>query len=240
MREPHLSCRAGLYSSWKANDSQSEVRELRTERIHYCGCFVSAKQTCKFYHMNQVNMDFSSNLDSATFWNIFIKTKFFYRLHLEFPSRRSRNKSNQGSMRLQVQSLASLSGLRIQGCCELWCRLQTRFGSGIAVAVVEASSGCSISTLILGTSICCGCGSKKQKPKTKKTPNRLHLQHMEVPGLGVASEEQLEPTPQPKPATPDPSYTCDLCRSLWQLQILNPMIEARDQTHILTDTMSGS
>ena len=26
-------------------------------------------------------------------------------------------------MRMQVQSLASLSGLRIQHCCELWCRL---------------------------------------------------------------------------------------------------------------------
>ena len=28
-------------------------------------------------------------------------------------------------MRRQVPSLASLSGLRIQHCCELWCRLQT-------------------------------------------------------------------------------------------------------------------
>jgi len=27
-------------------------------------------------------------------------------------------------MRLLVQSLASLSGLRIQRCCELWCRSQ--------------------------------------------------------------------------------------------------------------------
>ena len=26
------------------------------------------------------------------------------------------------SIRMQVQSLASLSGLRIQRCCELWCR----------------------------------------------------------------------------------------------------------------------
>ena len=29
-----------------------------------------------------------------------------------------------GTMRLCVQSLASLSGLRIQHCCERWCRLQ--------------------------------------------------------------------------------------------------------------------
>ena len=40
-----------------------------------------------------------------------------------------------GTMRLQVRSLALLSGLRIQCCCELWCRSQIRLGSGIAVAV---------------------------------------------------------------------------------------------------------
>ena len=37
------------------------------------------------------------------------------------------------TVRLQVPSLASLSGLRIQRCRELWCRLQTRLGSGVAV-----------------------------------------------------------------------------------------------------------
>jgi len=30
-----------------------------------------------------------------------------------------------GTIRLQVQSLASLSGLRIQRCHEMWCRSQT-------------------------------------------------------------------------------------------------------------------
>ena len=40
-----------------------------------------------------------------------------------------------GIMRLQVQSLASLSGLRICCCYELWCRLQTWLGSCVAVAV---------------------------------------------------------------------------------------------------------
>ena len=38
-------------------------------------------------------------------------------------------------MRTWVQSLALLSGLRIQHYCELWCRLQTVLGSHIAVAV---------------------------------------------------------------------------------------------------------
>ena len=40
------------------------------------------------------------------------------------------------SMRLRVQSLARLSGLRILCCCELWCGLQTWLGSRMAVAVV--------------------------------------------------------------------------------------------------------
>ena len=31
---------------------------------------------------------------------------------------------------------ASLSGLRIWRCCELWCRSQAQLGSGVAVAVV--------------------------------------------------------------------------------------------------------
>ena len=38
-------------------------------------------------------------------------------------------------MRMQVRSLALLSGLRIQHCYELQCRSQTWFGSGVAVAV---------------------------------------------------------------------------------------------------------
>ena len=40
------------------------------------------------------------------------------------------------SMRMQVQSLALLSGLRIWHCHEWWCRSQTRLRSDIAVAVV--------------------------------------------------------------------------------------------------------
>ena len=41
-----------------------------------------------------------------------------------------------GTMRLQVQSLALLSGLRIRRCRELWCRSQIQLGSRIAVALV--------------------------------------------------------------------------------------------------------
>ena len=39
------------------------------------------------------------------------------------------------SMRMQIRSLASVSGLRIQRCRELWCRWQMQLGSPIAVAV---------------------------------------------------------------------------------------------------------
>ena len=42
----------------------------------------------------------------------------------------------RGTMRLWVQSLTSISELRIQRCCELWCGSLMRLGSGIAVAVV--------------------------------------------------------------------------------------------------------
>ena len=77
-------------------------------------------------------------------------------------------------MRVQVPSLALLSGLRIQRCHVLWCRSQTRLGSHIAVALavavavsVSVASNCS-SDLIpsLGTSICHGCSPKRQKKKS--------------------------------------------------------------------------
>ena len=79
-----------------------------------------------------------------------------------------RKRIRLGSMRLWVQSLASLSGLRIWRCHELWCRLQTRLGSGIAVAVVQAHGYSSDLIPSLGTSTCHGCGPKNQKKKKKK------------------------------------------------------------------------
>ena len=45
-----------------------------------------------------------------------------------------RKRIQLGTMRLWVRSLASLSGLRIQICHELWCRSQAQLGSGVAVA----------------------------------------------------------------------------------------------------------
>ena len=48
-----------------------------------------------------------------------------------------------GTMRLWIQSLASLSGLRIRHCPELWCRSQTWLGSGVAMALAQAGSNSS-------------------------------------------------------------------------------------------------
>lgn len=68
-------------------------------------------------------------------------------------------------VKMWVRSLASLSGSEIQHCPELWCWSQTRLGSCIAVAVVEAGSCSSDLTPRLGTFICCECSPKKQKIK---------------------------------------------------------------------------
>ena len=62
---------------------------------------------------------------------------------------------------------------------------------------------------------------------------------MEAPGLGVGLGLQDE-AHTTATATLDRIHMCNLCCSLWQHQILNPLSEARDQTRILTDTMSGS
>ena len=66
------------------------------------------------------------------------------------------------------------------------------------------------------------------------------MQHMKVPRLGVKLELQLLAYDATATATPDLCRICDLCLSLWQRQILNPLSEAKDQTHILPDTMLRS
>ena len=70
---------------------------------------------------------------------------------------------------MQVRSQASLSGLKIQCCRELWCRSQMQLGSSIAVAVAKAGSCCSDSTPSLRMSKCCRCSPKK----TTKPPQHL-------------------------------------------------------------------
>ena len=66
----------------------------------------------------------------------------------------------------------------------------------------------------------------------------LHLWHVEVPRLGVELELRL-PFCATATAMSDLSFICNIHHSLWQCQILNPHSEARDRTHIFTDTESG-
>ena len=54
-----------------------------------------------------------------------------------------------------------------------------------------------------------------------------HMQHMEVPRLGVASELHLLASTTAT-ATQDPSRVCDLDHSSRQHWILNPLSKARD------------
>ena len=58
---------------------------------------------------------------------------------------------------------------------------------------------------------------------------------MEVPRLGVKSELQL-PAYTTATATWDLSLVCNVHHCSRQLRILNPLIEARDQTHVFRDT----
>ena len=83
------------------------------------------------------------------------------------------------TMRLCVPSLASLSGVRIQHCLELWCRSQILLGSHIAVVVVLAVSCTSDSNPSLGTSIC-WCDSKK---KSKKIVNLFQSTLTDTPRI---------------------------------------------------------
>ena len=72
------------------------------------------------------------------------------------------------SMRMEVQSLALPSGLRIQHCCELWCRSQMRLRSGIAVAVALASGNSSNSNPNLRTRYAEGTAPKRKTNKQTK------------------------------------------------------------------------
>ena len=75
-----------------------------------------------------------------------------------------------GTMKLRVCSLASLSGLRIRHCHELWWRWQTRLRSSTAVAVAWAGSCSSKWTPSLGASICpWRLGTALKRPKKKKS-----------------------------------------------------------------------
>ena len=80
----------------------------------------------------------------------------------------SRLRTELVSVRMSVQSLALLSGLRIQCCHKLRHSLQMQLRSGVAVAMVQASSCSFDATPSPGNSICCRYSSKNNNNNNKK------------------------------------------------------------------------
>ena len=90
-----------------------------------------------------------------------------------------------------VQSPASLGGLGIWRCRELWCRSKMRLGSRVAVAVVEAGSCISYSTPSPGTSICRGCSPNRKKKKKKKKTHKKAKNKAKQKGRAVLRQMYL-------------------------------------------------
>ena len=63
-----------------------------------------------------------------------------------------------------------------------------------------------------------------------------HPKHMEVPRLGVESEEVYLLTYARATTMPDLSHICDPHHSSWQCWIPSPLSKARDRTQIPMDT----
>ena len=106
-----------------------------------------AKKGC-FHFSPRISLDFP--------WHYL----YYNHDYWEFLSWLSGKEPDTVSMRMWVQSLASLSGLRIWRCCELWCRPQMQLRSQVAAAAVQASDHSSNMTPSLGTSICLRYGPK--------------------------------------------------------------------------------
>ena len=80
----------------------------------------------------------------------------------------------QGTMRLQVQSLALLGGLRIWRCCGLWCKSQAWFGSCVAVALAGAYS----SDLTPSLEPPYAMGTALEKARKKKSGHSCLVPHL--------------------------------------------------------------
>ena len=111
------------------------------------------------------------------------KSKKTIREKNEVPVMAQQKRISLGTMRMQVRSLALISGSEIWCCHELWCRSQMSLGSAVVVAVVKAGSCSSDLTPSLGTSICHGYSPKKQnKQKFRELPGSLV-----VKGFGIVT-----------------------------------------------------
>ena len=80
-----------------------------------------------------------------------------------------------GTMMLRVRSLALLSGLIIQRCCELWCRLQILLGSGVAWLWHRLAATAPIRPLARGPPYVTGAALKRQKDKKTKKKKKKQI-----------------------------------------------------------------
>ena len=71
-----------------------------------------------------------------------------------------RKQIRRGTMRLRVQSLASLSGLSIR---ELWCRPQMRLGSDVAMTAVRPAAAALVQPLAWEPPYAVGAALKSKK-----------------------------------------------------------------------------
>ena len=101
---------------------------------------------------------FSNFCNSPKIFPVYLLKK-----NVEFPLWLGGLRNSLVSVRVRVQSLASLSGVRIPPCRKLRHRSQMQLRSGVAVAVVQACTCSSILTPGLETSICHRCSSEKKK-----------------------------------------------------------------------------
>ena len=104
---------------------------------------------------------------------------------------------------MRVQSLASLDGLRIQHCRELWCRSQTWLGSQIAVAAHRPEAAAPVQPLAWELPCAIGAALKKKKKKIKEnikltyvTPLLKTLQWLPT-SFTIKSKVLHDPKPPP-------------------------------------------
>ena len=78
-------------------------------------------------------------------------------------------------MRMQVRSLASFCGLRIWHCHELWCRLQTRLRSGIAVLWYRLAAAALIQPLTQELLYAVGVALEQQQQKNPNKQKQVYM-----------------------------------------------------------------
>ena len=78
-------------------------------------------------------------------------------------------------MKMQVQSLASLSGSGMWHCCQIWCRSETRLLSCCTCLCPQLGLEVSPSTLFAVASILEGCAFLNGSPQNTLVPGALEL-----------------------------------------------------------------